>query len=829
VIGLVRGEFGPGGGFGVVFPEPVVFAADEPVVFVEGAAAPEVGVVYAGQGRRGVTPRWNEAGRRVYFVFHRQEDGYADGDVEDVFVLAAVGSPFLLLGTAMQVEDIDFVEGFEQALAHAAMGDAVEVAVVGDEADDAVAGLVNAPLGEADELDVVVVEVELLLVEVAFVVGQQPENPGVAVHLAEVGIGRIAHDDHDLAVALDFGGGVGFARNELAEQHLGALGGFFEGVGEVDAEPLVAAEGVAGGFELHAELEVGDGIGGHEQFEAEQARQEMAADIAVPHAALTLERLLDTLDGEVQEGARAGGRVEDEGVFVGQSPGTVEAGLEQPVERADDVADDGFGGVEDAAHVAQGRIVGGQEGFVEVDDGVFAAFALAEIAQDFAHVGVREQGDHVVDRPGDGVGHARTSDLLEEQAQEGIGARQVLGGGEAGEGLAGGLCAGGEEAVGQRLGEHVGEGVLVEIGNQGLAKGGQPFVQPDIGSAIAGHGLVDGPRVGGLLPLLLVPQRGQQEVAQHAREPGHVAGQITGRGDSQGGLGIERREEGGELRRAVGHGLETPLGIEIGHAQGQPLLAGGIPAEFKVIGQHPVRQGGIAQELPTVRPLAALHLIEVDADILGLDMPDRHTIARDVEIRGAAGDAAGLVGGDDAGVNGFEQRLQRRAVRMLGGVTALDIRAQVAYVVAECAMVGHKVTSDLPVPRYSPIHVPTNRQPSSIRGLPDRLWHRPANRGDSRSQSFSARHTPSRRMVSKKGSRMWRFSAKRSRDIGTWFKAGLLRMRPMARRRVRAVDCCVSIPFVTIHRSISLSGAFSPREYDPKSKTRSTCRTSSNA
>ena len=49
--------------------------------------------------------------------------------------------------------------------AHAAVGDAVQVAVVGDEAENAVAGLLDPPFGEADELDVVIVEVQLLLVQ----------------------------------------------------------------------------------------------------------------------------------------------------------------------------------------------------------------------------------------------------------------------------------------------------------------------------------------------------------------------------------------------------------------------------------------------------------------------------------------------------------------------------------------------------------------------------------------------------------------------------------------------------------------------------------------
>ena len=38
--------------------------------------------------------------------------------------------------------------------------------------------------------------------------------------------------------------------------------------------------------------------------------------------------------------------------------------------------------------------------------------------------------------------------------------------------------AGGEQAVGQRLREHVGELLFVEVGDERFAEGGQPVVQP---------------------------------------------------------------------------------------------------------------------------------------------------------------------------------------------------------------------------------------------------------------------------------------------------------------------------------------------------------------
>jgi len=62
----------------------------------------------------------------------------------------------------VEVEDVNLVEGFEQAFAHPAVREAVQINIVGDEADDALAGLLDAPLRPADEFDEVVVEVDFL-------------------------------------------------------------------------------------------------------------------------------------------------------------------------------------------------------------------------------------------------------------------------------------------------------------------------------------------------------------------------------------------------------------------------------------------------------------------------------------------------------------------------------------------------------------------------------------------------------------------------------------------------------------------------------------------
>src|SRR5207249_12137978 len=80
-----------------------------------------------------------------------------------VFVLAAVGCLLPSLGIAVQVQHVDLIEGFQQLLSHAAEGGTVQVAMVRDEAEDALPRALDAPLAQADELNVIILEPDLLL------------------------------------------------------------------------------------------------------------------------------------------------------------------------------------------------------------------------------------------------------------------------------------------------------------------------------------------------------------------------------------------------------------------------------------------------------------------------------------------------------------------------------------------------------------------------------------------------------------------------------------------------------------------------------------------
>ena len=195
--------------FNAVGGEPAILAA----VGSRLALAPYVGVKHPCRSVGG-------AG-----TLDEQADGDALLDVEHVVVLAAVGCAFLLLGVAVQVKHVNLVKRLHQAVAHTAKGRVVQPAVVGDEAEHALPGALDPPLGKADEFDVVVAQPFSLrrflqLWEAAFVVVDQFGNPGALVG-GMPGIRRVAEHHHHRLRALHVIGAGRFAHDLVGEQRAG--------------------------------------------------------------------------------------------------------------------------------------------------------------------------------------------------------------------------------------------------------------------------------------------------------------------------------------------------------------------------------------------------------------------------------------------------------------------------------------------------------------------------------------------------------------------------------------------------------------------------------
>src|SRR5207302_8496878 len=58
----------------------------------------------------------------------------------------------------MQIKNVDVIKGLHEALAHTSKGWVAQVPVIGDKGQDTIASLLNTPLGETDELYIVIVE-----------------------------------------------------------------------------------------------------------------------------------------------------------------------------------------------------------------------------------------------------------------------------------------------------------------------------------------------------------------------------------------------------------------------------------------------------------------------------------------------------------------------------------------------------------------------------------------------------------------------------------------------------------------------------------------------
>ena len=308
----------------------------------------------------------------------------------------------------MQVHDVDGVEGLCEFFPHAAENLPVEKSVVADVGHDALPIPLDVVLPQPDELDVVIAEgVDGPLAQVALVVGHQPLYPLAPVAAGHI-VGRVAEHHHHPPAALD---DVGLLRLPVDEGgELPHAGGILQRVGEVDPEPLAPGRGVAGLAQQQLELEVRDGVGGHQDLEPQEAGEQVRLHVLRPRALAAPELRVDLPDHLGQEGAGARGGVEyphavlraaGEQAAVGQPLREPEIAPQQAVHRPHHEADDGERRVPHPPHLALGGVVGPQEVLVEVDEGI----PLRPRGRAFPHhpggVGLGERLREVLHQPGD--------------------------------------------------------------------------------------------------------------------------------------------------------------------------------------------------------------------------------------------------------------------------------------------------------------------------------------------------------------------------------------------------------------------------------------------
>ena len=272
----------------------------------------------------------------------------------------------------MQVEHVQLIEGLHQRLSHAPKRGVVQKGMVGDDAHHAFLHLFHLLLGEADELDVVVLQpLEVSFTQRLAVHGligvDLLRDPGAGV-LGVAGVGRVAGNDQDGTV-LDVLRGFDFPR-QGGQEPVGLRRDGFQGVRQVDAQPLVGLHRVTPVVQELRQLQMGDRVGRNQILEAVQVLQNVFShDVAADARRDRLEYLLQHFQ---EKRARAGGEVQHgHPLAVGQPLTDAEGVFQDVVHRPDDEVHHRRRGVIHAARLAGFPVVGFQKVLVEIDVRVF--------------------------------------------------------------------------------------------------------------------------------------------------------------------------------------------------------------------------------------------------------------------------------------------------------------------------------------------------------------------------------------------------------------------------------------------------------------------------
>ena len=323
------------------------------------------------------------------------------------------------------------------------------------------------------------------------------------------GVGRIAKYDREPPAPLGLIYGFGFAGQGVHVRQPQLLVRRIERVGQVHARPLVAGEAVAGLVQLEADLQVGDGVGRHEDLVTVQAGEQVTRNVLVPECRdpglvvslrlpLRAERAVDQVDHLDQKGAGTGCRIEyphevllrwhvlgngrsveairhlSPGGRIGKAVSQAELAAQQGVYGAHDIAHDRARRVEDAALHALGGVVLLEKQLVEVDYRIFARVAVAEVTHHRFHVCGVDQLHHLGGAELVEVDPASLATLPPADLHEGVQQRAQK---RAGMHVAGEVVrrlaprigyTGREQAVGDGLGVHVGEVVGAQVVQQCL-------------------------------------------------------------------------------------------------------------------------------------------------------------------------------------------------------------------------------------------------------------------------------------------------------------------------------------------------------------------------
>ncbi len=292
-------------------------------------------------------------------MFDEKRYGYALTDIENIFVFSAIRRSFFFQAVAVQVENIHLVECIHQALPHAPESGVVQIAVIGNHADNTCSGHVDFPLGKTDKFDIIILQpfwiffskwlpVYLIVAFNTIEVFLQKFFGPIVLIFRMSAVGWIAKDNQNGFLFFYFARQMAF----FAQRTQSGYGNLpellhFQRVGKVEFKPFVVIQPVTEFFEKKTHFQMTDGVRSHHEFESIKVLENPVFD-KIGFTGRTV------FSGKFIHGCFHGfgrkcectcGGVEQRNIIACKTVGDIEMRFEKAVDRVYDILHNRFGSI----------------------------------------------------------------------------------------------------------------------------------------------------------------------------------------------------------------------------------------------------------------------------------------------------------------------------------------------------------------------------------------------------------------------------------------------------------------------------------------------------
>ena len=93
---------------------------------------------------------------RFLLAFYKNADSHTLLNIKNILILRPIWRTFLLLTISMQIKDINLIKALHQTLSHSPKCRIIQIAMIRNKSQNAIACLLNTPLCKANELYVII-------------------------------------------------------------------------------------------------------------------------------------------------------------------------------------------------------------------------------------------------------------------------------------------------------------------------------------------------------------------------------------------------------------------------------------------------------------------------------------------------------------------------------------------------------------------------------------------------------------------------------------------------------------------------------------------------